>query len=86
MSTLRKVLHPFAALATFCLCLGVLPAAAALPNGLQDVYTILTTGNPPKVNDGIYEYSGRTGGAQASWSSDAQHSGTGVWTVTSGTG
>jgi hypothetical protein len=47
MNTLRKASSLIMMFAAFCFSLSALPAEAALPSGLQDVYTIFTTGIPP---------------------------------------
>lgn len=69
LNTLRKAINLITAVAALCLSLCVLPAEAALPSGLQDVYTIFTTGNAPAITNSPYDYCSRTGAAQASWSS-----------------
>jgi len=68
MNTLRKAINMITLLATFCLCLSALTAEAALPSGLQDVYTIFTIGNAP-ANTGPDTPYCKNNFAYASWSS-----------------
>ena len=69
MTILRKAINVISVFAAFCLFLSVPPAEAALPNGLQDVYTIFTTGTPPLIQNSPYDIYGRDGGSYVSWSS-----------------
>lgn len=68
MNSLRKAISIITVLTVLCTCFSVLPAEAALPSGLQDVYTIFTTGNLPS-GTGPDTSSCKNGLAYASWSS-----------------